>query len=197
MQITKLINTRSLTAITVIFLALLQGCTALVGATTDDPITPDPTKRTFGTYWDDEQLETIAKVNLKKTSEALKAANIQIMVYNGVALLTGQVPTKELREQAAAVVKDLERVRQVHNALEVRGNASFWMNTGDRWIATKVRTKLMASKDVKSSRVKIVVENGVVYLVGLMSRVQAEKASTIAASVGRVTKVVRVIEYID
>lgn len=176
---------------------ILQGCTTLVGATTDEPITPDPTKRTFGTYIDDEQLETIARVNLKKTSEALKESNIQVKIYNGVALLTGQVINNQLRDQAAMVVKELERVRQVHNALEVRSRATFWSNSGDSWIATKVRTKLLTNRDIKSSRVKVVVENGVVYLMGLMSRTQAEKASQVAASVSRVTKVVRVIEYID
>ncbi len=193
-------NTAKCTLLSLLALLLLSGvtgCTTFVGATTDEPITPDPTKRTFGTYLDDEQLETIATVNLNKTSDALKEANIKVTVYNGVALLTGQVPNKELRNQAAEVVRELDRVRQVHNELEIRSNATFWMNRGDGWIATKVRTKLLTSPDVKSSRVKMEVENGVVYLIGLMTRVQAEKASTLAASVGRVTKVVRVIEYID
>jgi osmotically-inducible protein OsmY len=177
--------------------SLLSSCTALIGATTDEPISPDPTKRTFGTYIDDEQLETIATVNLNKTSEALKEANIKVRVYNGVALLTGQVNSDQLRLQAAQVVGELPRVRQVHNELEVRSANSFWANAGDRWIATKVKTKLMANRDIKSSRLEIEVENGIVYLLGMMSRVQAEKASEIAASVSRVQKVVRVIEYVD
>ncbi|WP_317930933.1 BON domain-containing protein [Halioxenophilus sp. WMMB6] len=175
----------------------LSGCTALVGATTDEPISPDPTKRSFGTYIDDKQLKTFAEVNLDKTNDAFKNANVEVTVFNGVALITGQVPNKALRDQAARVVNDLDRVRQVHNELEVRSNATFWMNRSDSWIATKVRTKLMANSDVKSSRVKMVVENGAVYLMGLMTRVQAEKASEIAASVGGVTKVVRVVEYIN
>lgn len=177
--------------------SLLSSCTTLIGATTDEPISPDPTKRTFGTYIDDEQLETIATVNLNKTSEALKEANIKVRVYNGVALLTGQVNSDQLRQQAAQVVGELPRIRQVHNELEVRSENSFWANTGDRWIATKVKTKLMANRDIKSSRLEIEVENGIVYLLGMMSRVQAEKASEIAATVSRVQKVVRVIEYVD
>ena len=196
------INIRSIKPIFASVIALLlintlSGCTPIVSATTSEPITPDPTKRTFGTYIDDEQLETIATVNIDKTSDELKQSNITVTVYNGVALLTGQVPNKELRQQAAEIVRELDRVRQVHNELEIRSNATFWMNRGDGWIATKVRTKLLTSPDVKSSRVKLKVENGVVYLIGLMTKIQAEKASTIAASVGRVTKVVRVIEYID
>ncbi|BFM06215.1 BON domain-containing protein [Halioxenophilus aromaticivorans] len=175
----------------------LAGCTAITSATHDKPITPDPTKRTFGTYIDDERLETIAKVNLNKTSESLKQAKIYITVYNGVALLTGQVASNELRLQAGDVVRKLERVRQVHNELEVRNNKSVWKGLADSWIKTKVNSKLMANKDVKSSRVKVIIENGTVFLMGMMDRKQAERISNIAANTKRVTRVVRVIEYLD
>jgi len=175
----------------------LANCTAIVGATHDEPIKPDPTKRTLGTYIDDGNLETIATVNLNKTSEALKKAKIDITVYNGVALLTGQVASADLRSQAANVVKALDRIRQVHNELEVRGKKSIWMSLGDSWVSTKVNTKLMANKDVKSSRVKVIVENGSVFLMGLMTRRQADIISNIAANTKHVNRVVRVIEYID
>ena len=175
----------------------LAGCTAITNATHDKPITPDPSKRNFGTYIDDERLETIAKVNLNKTSEALKTAKIHITVYNGVALLTGQVASNQLRLDAGNVVRKLERVRQVHNELEVRNNKSFWVGMGDSWVKTKVNSKLMANKDVKSNRVKVIVENGTVFLMGMMPRKQAERISTIAANTKRVNRVVRVIEYLD
>ena len=181
-----------------VFLAWqLAGCTAITNATHDKPITPDPSKRTFGTYIDDERLETIAKVNLNKTSEALKTAKIDVAVYNGVALLTGQIASNQLRLQAGEVVRKLERVRQVHNELEVRNNKSFWMGMGDSWIKTKVNSKLVANKAVKSSRVKVIVENGTVFLMGMMPRSQADKISNIAANTKRVNRVVRVIEYLD
>ncbi len=184
--------------ITVIFsLICLSACTTLVDISTSEPIKPDPTKRTIGTYIDDEQLETIAKVNLRKTSEALKQSNIQVSAFNGVVLLTGQVANQSLRTQAAQVVSDLERVRQVHNELEIRDNATFWINRNDQWISTKVKTKLLANKDIKSSRVKVKTENGVVFLMGLLSRAQAEKVTNVVAGTSRVVKVVRVFEYVD
>jgi osmotically-inducible protein OsmY len=175
----------------------LNACTTLVDITTSEPIKPDPTKRTIGTYIDDEQLETIARVNLRKTSDALKQSNIQVSAFNGVVLLTGQVANKSLRTQAAEVISELDRVRQVHNELEVRDNATFWINTNDQWISTKVKTKLLANKDIKSSRVKVKTENGIVYLMGLLSRAQAEKVTNVVAGTSRVVKVVRVFEYVD
>lgn len=175
----------------------LGGCTAITNATHDQPIVPDPSKRTFGTYIDDQRLETIAKVNLNKTSADLAAANINIHVYNGVALLTGQVSNKVLRNQAAEVVRDIQRIRQVHNELEVRAKKSVWVGMGDSWLKTKVNSKLAADKNVKSSRVKVYVENGTVFLMGMMNRRQADRISTIAANTKRVNRVVRIIEYLE
>lgn len=175
----------------------LGGCTALTNATNDKPITPDPSKRTFGTYIDDERLETVATVNLNKTSEALKAAKIKVHVYNGVALLIGRVPSKEVRSQAADVVRDIQRIRQVHNELEVRSKKTFWVGLGDSWIKTKLNTKLAANNKVKSNRIKVYVENGTVFLMGMMNRTQADRISNIAAATKRVNRVVRIIEYID
>lgn len=180
-----------------LFLSAITGCTALVDATTKEPIDPDPTKRTFGTYIDDEQLETIARVNLRKTSDKLKASNIQVTVYNGVALLTGQVPDQAIRAQAARVVSSINRVRQVHNELEIRGNATFWMNRNDQWIGAKVKTRLIQDKDIDSSRVKYRVENGSVFLMGLLTHTQAEKVTNSVAGVSGVVKVVRVFEYVE
>ncbi len=180
-----------------VLLSLITGCTALVDATTKEPIDPDPTKRTLGTYIDDQQLETIARVNLRKTSDKLKASNIQITVYNGVALLTGQVPDQAIRAQAARVVSSINRIRQVHNELEIRSNATFWMNRNDQWIGTKVKAKLIQDKDIDSSRVKYRVENGSVFLMGLLSHAQAEKVTTAVAGISGVIKVVRVFEYVE
>lgn len=192
----RLIRPTLLFTLTLLLLQLI-GCTAVTNATHDKPITPDPSKRTFGTYIDDERLETIAKVNLNKTSEALQQSNIKVTVYNGVALLTGRIANQDLRRQAGDVVRQLERIRQVHNELEVRDKKSIWMGMGDSWIKTKVNSKLIADKQVKNSRVKVIVDNGSVFLMGMMNRSQADRISHIAANTKRVVRVVRVIEYLD
>lgn len=180
-----------------ILVLALAGCVTVLDATTDEPIRRDPGKRTFGTYIDDKQLKTIISVNLKKADPYLEQANVNVTIYNGLVLLTGQVPTKSLREKAGEVARDVNKVRQVYNELQVLPNTSFLSRTNDSWLATKVNTKLMAHKDIDSSRVIVVVENGTVFLMGLLSRVQAEKITEVARSTRGVAKVVRAIEYID
>lgn len=173
------------------------GCTTIVGATTSEPIELNPGKRSLGMRIDDEQLETIASVNIDKASKRLADAPIEVYSFNAVILLVGQVPTAELRSLAASTVNDLHSVRQVHNELEVDAPIPFMTRTHDTWLATKVKTKLYANGDVEGGRVKVIAENGSVYLMGLVSRAEADRITDIVRHTGGVKRVVRVFEYID
>lgn len=176
---------------------LLSGCAAIIGATTSDPIDMDPNRRTFGTMIDDQQLETISHVNIDKAHPDLKSAPISVTAYNGVILLTGQVKTQELRNLAANTVAKLNTVRQVHNELTVQAPISFLADTNDAWLTTKIKSKLMTNREVRSNRLKIVTENGVVHFMGMVPRSEAEMAAQVARATSGVQKVVLAVEYIE
>lgn len=180
-----------------VFFFLLSGCVTMLDATSDGPIEPDPGKRTFGAYVDDERLEAMIQVNLRKADPSLEDAHINVMSFNGVVLLTGEVPSSDLRQAAGETVRSISKVRQVHNELLVQSNSTFFSRTNDNWIATKLRSKILANRDIESERVKLVVENRVVFIMGLLTRDEANLVSSIAAQVSGVEKVVRVIEYIE
>ncbi len=176
---------------------ILSGCVTMLDATSDGPIEPDPGKRTFGAYVDDQRLEAMIQVNLRKADPRLADAHVNVMSFNGVVLLTGEVPSSDLRQAAGETVRAISKVRQVHNELLVQSNSTVFSRTNDNWIATKLRSKILANRDIESERVKIVVENRVVFLMGLLTREEANLVSGIAAEISGVEKVVRVIEYIE
>lgn len=178
-------------------LLALNGCVTMLDATSDGPIEPDPGKRTFGAYLDDQRLEAMIQVNLRKADPGLADAHINVKAFNGVVLLTGEVPGNNLRQAAGETVRSINKVRQVHNELLVQSNATFFSRTNDNWIATKLRSKILVNHDIESDRVKTVVENRVVFLMGLLTREEANLVSSIAAGISGVEKVVRVIEYIE
>lgn len=173
------------------------GCTTIVDATTDGPIQLDPGKRSWGAFIDDEQLETVAKVNINKADPWLDQANIDVVSFNGIILLTGQVATKELRLKAGNTVKVIHGVRQVFNEIQVQGQTSLIARTNDTWLTTKVKSVLLADKDIDSGRIKVVTEDGVVYLLGLLSQAEANRAAQTVSTIGGVQKVVKAVEYID
>ena len=176
---------------------MLAGCTEIIHVTTEEPIKSAPEEISLGTDIDDWEIETLIGVNIKKSSPELERAHINISSYNRVVLLTGQVPSPEARSLAAKVANSYRGVRLVHNDISVSGPTSFIARTNDAWLTAKVKTKLMAHEEIKSSSIKVVTENGVVYLMGLISREKGKIAIQIASETGGTVRVVSALEYTD
>ena len=194
---TKLTKTTNRLLLALAVTAFLPGCATVLEATNDGPIQQDPGQRSFGTYMDDQKIETVATVNVNKAHPDLKAANINVNVFNGVVLLTGQVENNDLRMLAGRTAQQVQNVRQVYNEIQVRGKVSLLASSNDAWLSTKVRSTLLANKEIDSGRINIVTENGVVYLMGLLTRAEAERAADVTRSIGGVQKVVKAVEYVD
>lgn len=171
-------------------------CSSFISAVKTDPYVEDPGERSSGSYLDDQLLETKAKVNIKKASPQLADAHIGVTSFNGVVLLTGQVNSESLRQQASAAVNMVGNIRQLHNEITVSGTISMMARSNDGWITSKVKSKMLFKRGIESGRIKVVTENGVVYLMGLLSREEADRAAEVARSTGGVQKVVRIFEYI-
>ena len=177
----------------------LSSCTAILTETTGDQgIQENPAERTTGAMIEDEIIETKVAVNMRSQEPAFKKSNFSVISHNGVVLLVGQVESDFLRARATEVAsKASAKIKRIHNELEVAGNTGFLSRSNDAWIATKIRTLLIAESDVPSSRVKVIVENGAVYLMGLVSQSEGDSAANLARNVSGVTKVVKVFEYIN
>lgn len=175
----------------------LSACSGMISATKSEPIQEAPTKRTLGSVIEDQMIETKASVNLQKVDPDLAASHITVVSYNGIVLLAGQVGSASLRELAARTVAGVREVRRVHNALEISGKTTYIVRSNDSWITAKVKSKLLANREVSGRQIKVVTENGVVYLMGLVSRADGDRAAAIARATDGTQKVVRLFEYID
>lgn len=176
---------------------LLSACVTVLDATTEKPIQLDPGKRTFGGVIDDKKLSTIVAVNLKKADPRLDEARIVVHAYNAVILLTGVVPTAELRAIADDTARRVNKVRQVYNELSIGPSSTFLSRASDKWLESKISGALLINTNIDSSRTKIVVENNVVYLMGLLTPNQVENITDVIKGVRGVSKIVRAVEYID
>ncbi len=175
----------------------LSGCVSIVDATTSEPIKTDPGKRTLGDKWDDGNISTIVAVNIRKASEELDNAHINVYTFNQIVLLTGDVPTKAAYELAGETARSVANVRQVYNELQIQPNSTFFARTNDELLEFKINSILFTNRDIDSGRVKVIVEDQIVYLIGLMTMVQAEKITDLVAGTPDVKKVVRAIEFIE
>ena len=131
-----------------------------------------------------------------KTKE-FKNANISIATYNNEVLLAGQVPEAWQKVKAEQIVKKIPDIGRVYNLLMVGSPSSTITKISDAWITTKVKTKLIASNDVDASQIKVVTENGMVYLMGIIKPEEADAAIEIASNTDGVQGVVKVFSYIQ
>ena len=175
----------------------LAGCGSFLSSIDSGPIEDNPGERTYGARVEDESIETKGKVNITASDERFKQAHFSVTSYNGYVLIVGQVPEAELKDKASEVVREIRGVRRIYNELEVSGNTSAMTRSSDTWITTKVKSGLLASSDIEGNRVKVRTENGVVYLMGMVSRAEAQRITDSASASQGVRKVVEVFELID
>ena len=186
--------------VTVFTATLFYGCTAAAvgGAATGGAAVHS--RRTVGTFVDDQGIELKARLAVLEDKQLNSQIHINIISYNGVALMVGQAPTDSFRQQAQTIVAGIEKVRLVHNEMAIAAPNSYMTRTSDSLITAKVKTALFGVKGVEGydpTRVKVVTEDGVVYLMGLLYRSEADAAAASASQVGGVEKVVKLFEYID
>lgn len=176
---------------------LLAGCGSLLASMQSAPIHDEPTERTFAQQIEDESIETKAKVNIHAADEALYDANIAVVSYNGYVLLAGQVGSEELKAMATNVVRKIDGVRRIYNELEIAAPSSALTRSSDTWITAKVKTWLLGRSDTEGQRVKVVTEDGVVYLMGLVTSQEAERIAAVAADISGVQRVVKLFELVN
>lgn len=152
-------------------------------------------RRTSGAQVEDKAIEL-------KTSNRLGdafggRAHINVNAYNRMVLLTGEVPAEPDRLTAEQIASRVENVGSVVNQLVVLPNSSLSTRSSDVLLAGKVRATLVDARDVISSAFDIVVERGEVYLMGIVSEREANRAAELTASIEGVKKVVKVFQMIS
>ena len=177
-------------------LMLLNGCATLVDSVNQEPIAINEGERTWGSWLDDQTVETVTTVNIKKADPALRSARVKVISFNGIVLLVGQVPNQQLKELASSTAQNVAKVRQVYNELEIGPNADLMTQSNDSWLTGKIKTAMLANDAVTGDKIKINTEQGTVFLMGLVTPEMAEEAASIAANTRGVSRVIKVFEYI-
>lgn len=151
-------------------------------------------RRTVGAQAEDEAIEL-------KAANRVRSAGLQgrvsVASHNRRALIVGQVPDEATRQRAEQIVQGVENVRGVHNELQVSGRVGLATQSSDTLITTKVKASYVDAKDLQVNTIKVVTENGVVYLMGLLTQREAERAAQVASRVGGVQRVVTVFDLIS
>lgn len=190
------VNRLSLMAITLCL--AISGCTSAITATRDS-IQDDRGTRTFGSKIDDSLIETKVGVNVAKAATDLGngASRIVVTSFNGIVLLAGQTPRADLKTQAEQAASTVQRVKKVHNELQVAQPITLLAISNDAVLTTKIKAQMLTDSAIPGSRIKVVTDNGIVYLMGLLTQQEATRATNLVQGVSGVQKIVKLFEYID
>ncbi len=148
-------------------------------------------RRTVGTQTEDQGIEVKAMQHLSQLS-----GSIGVTSFNRKVLLTGQVLDEATRREAGEIVARIEHVGSVHNELQVAGPVSFGTQAADTSLTAQVKTGLVDASDLQANTIKVVTEAGVVYLMGIVTRTEGQRAAQVASRVSGVKRVVTVFEYV-
>ena len=173
----------------------LGGCAPLVlgGAVMGGMVATD--RRTSGAQLDDEGIELRSSNRLRDVLG--ERGHVNVTSYNRQVLLTGEVSNAQDRQLVEKTVSGVENVRSIVNELGVMDTSSLSQRSSDALITGRVKAAMVDAQDLFANSFKVVTERGTVYLMGRVTRREADRATEVTRSVGSVQRVVRVFEIIS
>ena len=176
---------------------LVQACAPVVvgGAATGATVAND--KRTTGTFVEDEAIELKIKKAILSDKSLKEMTHINATSFNTNVLLTGEAATEAARQKVVDIAKRTAKVSHVFNEISIAAPSALMSRSSDTLLTANVKSRLLADKSVDGTKIKVVTEAGVVYLMGIVSRQQGNNAALVASRASGVQKVVKLFEYTD
>lgn len=176
--------------------ALLAGCVPLMvgGAAVVGVGMIATDRRSSGAQLDDQGIELRGAARIREIAN--DNMNVTVTSYNRQVLLTGTVGSEADKLRAQEVLQRTDNVRSVVNEVRVAPTIAFQVRSNDTLIVGKVKASLLDAKDIFANSFKVVAENGTIYLMGLATRRETERATEVTRGISGVQRVVRVVELI-
>lgn len=173
--------------------ACLTSCVAAVVAGAAAGLVYD--KRTVSTMEADARLFHVIHTAIV-TDPQFKDSRILVTSFNRVILIVGQTSSASLRVVAERIARTAPGVVRVYDEVSVSYPIPLAQRTKDSLITGQVRSSMLTKKGLESGSMRIVTENGVVYLMGIATPEQANLAVDVARRINGVVKVVKIFQYI-
>ncbi|MCW8866086.1 MAG: division/outer membrane stress-associated lipid-binding lipoprotein [Colwellia sp.] len=179
-----------------IIVSILQGCAAaaVVAVTTGASMATD--RRSIGHQIDDQSIELEAYNEITKNKALSDNTNLHVISVNGSVLIIGQAPNSHLKDQALKILNNIDGILKIHDQIRLGNVTSITTQTNDVWLTSKVKTALFSSDEVSGNDIKVITENGEVFLMGLVSKKEADAAIQITRNISGVNRVFKAFEYL-
>jgi osmotically-inducible protein OsmY len=184
----------------IVILALvpvLHGCFAAAAGAVGATAMIAEDRRTTGVYIEDENIELKIASAIRAKYGKDDQVRVSATSFNRYVLLTGEVPSAQIKQDAGVTALGIENVRNVQNELTIAPPIGFKQKSTDAMITTKVKSRFLTENKFQINYVKVVTNADVVYLMGLVTPKEADDATELARTTDGVVRVVRVFEVTD
>lgn len=175
-------------------ISLLSGCAAVVVGTAATTIIVANDRRTTGTIVEDKSIQLKALHALNQTITDHKKTQVKAISYNNNILLIGQVSSQKMRHEIIEAMYSIEKVRKIYDELVIAPPLSIKQRSQDAFITTKIKSEMALTQNFNPTRVKVITENSIVYLMGIIKKEEETVAVDIARYTKGVKKVVKIFE---
>ncbi len=189
------VRTLKLMALLALLVPILSGCigAAAVGVGAGALIFAD--RRATETVMTDEGIEIRAANRIREKFG--DRVHVNVTSYNRTVLLTGEVPDAAARAEIEKLLASVANVKAISNELAIGAISTLSNRSNDVYITSKVKARFIDAGTISPVNVKVVTENGVVYLMGQVTQRESNAAVDVARTTAGVQKVVRVFEIIS
>lgn len=188
------------TAITVAALVVsatqLAGCFPVLAGAVGTGVVMATDRRPTGTQTIDRGLQVEIDSTLSSRYNDSQA-RVSTSVFNRKVLLTGEAASADIKQQIEKYVRGLPNTREVVNEIEITASPGFMTRSNDAYLTSKVKTLLVTADGVPANSIKVTTDKSVVYLMGVVTSVEGDKATDVARNASGVQKVVKVFDYVS
>ena len=178
-------------------ISALQGCAVATVVAVTAGATMVADRRSFSKQIDDQSIEFTAHNELAKQKALTKNTNLHVISMNGTVLVIGQAPNTYLRDLAIKTIQDVSNIVTIHNQIRIGSTISVTTKSNDIWLTSKVKSALLTNSGVNAKDVKVVTENAEVFLLGLVTKEEADIVVEITRNISGVSRVYKAFEYIS
>ncbi len=172
----------------------LQGCFTLAATGIGATVMMVDDRRSAGIYIEDENIELKSRIRL---IDKFNDGHVNATSYNLSVLLTGEVPSEQMKKDIEQAIRGIASVKNVQNELAIAGNTSLASRSSDTLVTTNTKARFINNGKFSINHVKVVTEAGTVFLMGLVTREEGDAAAELARTTSGVSRVVKVFEYIE
>ncbi|HET9122948.1 MAG TPA: BON domain-containing protein [Acidiferrobacteraceae bacterium] len=176
-------------------MVLLSGCAAAVIGGGAEAGLVSHASRSLGTIIDDHVIELRTRGVIDGQPDLRHAVHINAYSEAGTLLLTGEAPTPELRDEVLRLAQGVPNVKRIVNEITIAPPSTMAERAEDSWLTTQVKARLVGTRGIDATHIRVITSNQVVYLMGLVPRAQGEAAASAAAAVPNVVRIVELFQY--